>query len=274
MTAETTPIPGLTEDGQLLTATIDAVRTAGERVREQFTADARPADLPAIWAALAANDAISNAYLRDALLAARPGAGWVEEELDSSLLPDGEWWVTDPVEGNVNAVHGLPDWAVTATLIRDNRPVLAAVHLPMTGDTYTAVAGGGAFQNGTPLNVSAKSDLRSAYVGTGQAQPGENAETVRRMGESTSAMLTDGFVLRTSVPATLQLTQVAAGRMDVFWQFSEVRSGLVSGALLVAEAGGTITDIQGRPWTLASDDFLAAAPGVHLQAVTTLSAIR
>jgi myo-inositol-1(or 4)-monophosphatase len=192
----------------------------------------------------------------------------------SGKPPPGEWWVTDPAEGNINHVHGLTDWAVTATLVRDNRPVLTVVHLPLAGTTYTAVAGEGAYQDGVPLRASAKTALNAALSGTGQAMPGESAETFRRFGEAVTAMLNKGLVLRASVPATLQLIHVAAGRMDVFWQFSAVRSGLVAGALLVAEAGGVVTGIQGAPWTLDSADFLAAAPGVHSEAVEVLAGVR
>lgn len=161
----------------------------------------------------------------------------------------------------------------TATLVSDNRPVLTVIHLPLTGDTYTAVAGGGARLNDRPLKVSAKTDLGAALVGTGQAKPGEDKHTFRRIGESVNAMLTDALVVRVSVPATMQLIHVAAGRMDVFWQFSDVRSGLVAGALLVSEAGGTVTDLAGEPWSTAGRDFLAAAPGLHTAAREVLSPI-
>lgn len=157
--------------------------------------------------------------------------------------------------------------------MRDNTPVLTVVHLPLTGDTYTAVRGCGALANGAPLHTSGKSALDSALVGTGQAAPGETTDTFRRLGLSVAAMLDAALVLRVSVPATLQLIQVAAGRMDVFWQFSAVRSGLLAGALLVAEAGGAVTDTRGAPWTLASRDFLAAAPDLSQPAVAVLSLI-
>jgi myo-inositol-1(or 4)-monophosphatase len=86
-------------------------------------------------------------------------------------------------------------------------------------------------------------------------------------------MLEHALVLRVSVPATLQLIQVAAGRSDVFWQYSRVRSGLLAGALLVTESGGTVTDTHGNPWNLESADFLASAPGLHSAAVKILSDI-
>ncbi len=84
-------------------------------------------------------------------------------------------------------------------------------------------------------------------------------------------MMTAGLLVRVSVPATLHLLNVAAGRMDAFFQFSDVRADKVAGALLVAEAGGTVTDLRGRPWTAASPDFLAAAPGIHEQARRVLA---
>ncbi|MET9295040.1 inositol monophosphatase family protein [Streptomyces sp. NPDC003077] len=255
----------------LMSDTTAAVRTAGLTLRERYVPHARGVSLSEVVEEIHANDDAVLDVLREPLLRARPGARWAEDELAGGALPPGEWWVVDPAEGNINHVHGMPDWAVTATLVRDNQPVLTVVHLPLTGDTYTAVAGGGARLNDLPLKVSAKTDLGAALTGTGQAKPGEDHRTFRRIGESVAAMLAGGLVVRVSVPATLQLIHVAAGRMDAFWQFSDVRSGLVAGALLVSEAGGTVTDLAGKPWSTGSPDFLAAAPGIHAAALKVLS---
>ncbi len=80
----------------------------------------------------------------------------------------------DPTEGNINRLHGLPEWAVTATLVRDNQPVLTAVHLPLTGETYTALTGAGAHVDGRPLRVSPTEDLGLSLVATSQASPLEH----------------------------------------------------------------------------------------------------
>lgn len=263
----------VTEDKALLSGVVAAVQAAGGHMRSRFSYDSRPGSPEEVVAAIHANDAASLGMLREALAKARPGAGWDEHEEEGGALPDGEWWVTDPVEGNINHVHGMTDWGVTATLVRDNLPVLTAVHLPMTGDTYAAIRGGGAYLDGARLRPSVKTDLGAALVGTGQATPGEDGETYRRIGQSVTAMLGGALLVRVSVPATLPLLDVASGRTDVFWQYSRVRSGLVAGALLVDEAGGTVTDTHGRPWSLTSDDFLATAPGLHNAAVDVLSAI-
>ncbi|WP_111555719.1 inositol monophosphatase family protein [Kitasatospora sp. SolWspMP-SS2h] len=258
-------------DTTLLPEVTAAVRTAGRTLRDRHTPHARCVSLDEVVAEIHANDDAVLDVLREPLLRARPGSRWAEDELAGGALPPGEWWVVDPAEGNINHVHGLDDWAVTATLVRDNRPVLTVVHLPLTGQTYTAVAGGGAHLDGRPLAVSAKTDLGAALVGTGQARPGEDERTFRRIGDSVTAMLVNGLVVRVSVPATMQLIHVAAGRTDAFWQFSDVRSGLVAGALLVSEAGGTVTDLAGEPWSTGSRDFLAAAPGLHAAALDVLS---
>ncbi|MBT0773377.1 3'(2'),5'-bisphosphate nucleotidase CysQ [Kineosporia sp. J2-2] len=248
-----------------------AARAAGHRLADGFTGTHQLSDWDQVVAAIADADRRSLEVLRPLLERARPQAGWVEDELADGPLAAGEWWVADPVEGAINYVHGVAEWAVTATLVRDNLPVLTVVHLPVTGTTYTAVAGQGAHRDGERLAVSPKTGLRGAYVGTGQASPRESAGTWSLIGRSLTAMMAAAGVTRASVPATLQLIQVAAGRTDGFWQHSAVRSGLLAGALLVAEAGGTVTDLHGRPWSLDSTDFLAATPGIHAEAAGVLS---
>ncbi|MDF5753574.1 inositol monophosphatase family protein [Spongiactinospora sp. TRM90649] len=261
------------EDRALVEKVASAVRSAGARMLERFDTAPRLAGRDEVVAGIYANDAASLAVLRPELTGLRPQAGWVDDELESGPLPPGEWWVTDPIEGNINHVHGMPEWGVTATLVRDNVPIVTVVHLPLTGETYTGVRSGGAFLDGVPLRHSPKTGIEGALVGTGQAKPGESAETFARIGASVTAMLNRAMVIRVSVPATLQLIQVAAGRMEAFWQFSQVRSGLLAGSLLVAEAGGVVTDTHGRPWSLDSDDFLATTPAMHPAAVEILSAI-
>ncbi|MEU1424021.1 3'(2'),5'-bisphosphate nucleotidase CysQ [Kitasatospora sp. NPDC005751] len=260
-----------TADTDLLAQVAIAVREAGSALLARFGDVVHYRTREELMHALAANDDTALDVLRPRLTQLRPEAGWVEDELDGGALPPGEWWVVDPAEGNVNHLHALPDWAVTATLVRENRPVLTVVHLPLTGETYTALAGAGAHLDGRPLHVSPTADLGLGIVATSQARPDENEEVVRRVGSSITAMLFDALVVRTAVPATLHLVNVAAGRIDAFWQFAGARADLLPGALLVTEAGGRISDAQGRPWTPLSESFLAAAPGVHAQAVTTLS---
>ncbi|MEU5918967.1 3'(2'),5'-bisphosphate nucleotidase CysQ [Streptomyces sp. NPDC047141] len=270
-TLQTADSTVVVSDADLLAGTAAAVREAGAALRERFGEVVPYQTREELMSALAANDDTALRILRPRLTRMRPDAGWVEDELDGGALPAGEWWVVDPAEGNVNHLHALPEWAVTATLVRDNQPVLTVVHLPMTGQTYTALAGAGAHLDGRPLSVARTKDLGLSVVATSQARPDEDEDVVRRVGSSITAMLFDALVVRVAVPATLHLLNVAAGRIDAFWQFAGARADLLPGALLVAEAGGRISDAEGRPWTPRSAGFLAAAPGVHAQAVSSLS---
>ncbi|WP_318306712.1 inositol monophosphatase family protein [Amycolatopsis solani] len=248
-----------------------AVRDAGARMLARYAAGSRPSGLPELLANLRDNDTAVAEVLRPALSAIRPEARWLDDEHGSGPLDPGEFWLIDPVGGNVNAVHGMPDWNVGVSLVRDGRPVLAALYFPVLDELFTAAEGGGAFLNGAPLRVSAKTSLDGALAGTGQAQPGHDAEFFARMGKSFTAMSAAALYVRISVPVSHQLAQVAAGRMDLHWQLDNVRSH-AAGVLLVQEAGGVVTDLDGKPWDLTSESYLAAAPGVHAAALEVLTA--
>ncbi|MES2739343.1 MAG: inositol monophosphatase family protein [Pseudomonadota bacterium] len=258
-------------DLDLLPAVMCAVRAAGDALAARFDRAARPAGGARIVEMIDSADAIALAILRPALARARPGAAFDQDEAGGGALPGGEWWVLDPVEGAINFVHGGAEWGVTASLVRDNLPVLAVVYLPLSGDLYSAVRGHGAHRNGADMRVSAKTELNAAMVATGQAAPREDADTRGRIARSVGAMLGAALAVRLAVPATLQLIQVASGQLDLFWQYSQVRAGLMAGALLVAEAGGSVSDTRGHAWRADSADFLAGAPGLTGAAVAALA---
>ena len=261
-----------TERDELVAAAVEsAVFAAAQEIKRLFSFDSRPSGRDDIVSRIAHNDDVSMGILRERLARALPSARIVEDEMAIGRLPEGEWWIIDPVEGAINQIHGMIEWCVTVTLVRDNELILTAVHQGVTGDTYTARTGHGAYHNGKRLNVSAKTEIGSAMVGTGQARPGESVLTYERMGASVTSMMQAALTVRVSVPATIQLIQVAAGRMDGFWQFSQVLSGLASGALLVREAGGVLTDVKGEPWTFDSETFLATSPALNPKMTSVLS---
>ncbi|OQD56279.1 3'(2'),5'-bisphosphate nucleotidase CysQ [Streptomyces phaeoluteigriseus] len=254
----------------LLAATVAAVRQAGALMMTRYSTESRQPGLPELLADLQANDAAVVDTLRPALTEALPSAGWLNDEHGAGPMAAGEWWLIDPVGGNVNAVHGMPDWNIGVSLVRDGRPVLAAVYFPVLDEMFTATEGDGAFLNGVRLRASVKTSLDGALTGTGQAKPGHDPELARRMGSAFTEMMNSALYVRVSVPVTGQLAQVAAGRMDLHWQFDNVRSH-AAGVLLVQEAGGIVTDLEGKAWELATGSYLAAAPGVHAAALEVLT---
>jgi len=250
----------------LLEATTTAVRNAGKQLR---SIGSRPSNAEALRAALRANDDAVTEVLRPVLTAALPGSGWNTDEHGSGQMPDGDWWVGDPVGGNLHALYGLADWNIGVSLVRDGRPVLAVLHTPLAGETFTAVAGEGTLLNGVPVHVSEKTDLSLALAGTGQAKPNRDPANARRVGAAIAAMMQHALYVRASVPVSHQLAQVAAGRMDLHWQFDNLRSHIAP-VLIVQEAGATVTDLDGKPWQITSDGYLAAAPGLHAAALDIL----
>jgi myo-inositol-1(or 4)-monophosphatase len=260
----------MTTEQHLSAAVVSAVHAAATHVTRPAQT---PTTGPELFAALRANDEAVSAILEPALLAALPGSRWTSDEHGSGPMPDGDWWVVDPVGGNMNAVQGMPDWNIGVSLVRDGRPVLAVWHAPEPDETFTAIDGAGAYRNGVRLNASAKTDLTLALTGTGQAKPTRDPALAQRSGRAVAAMLENALYVRSSVPVGQQLTHVAAGRMDVHWQFDNLRSHI--GPVLIArEAGATVTDFDGEPWRLTGDGYLAAAPGLHRAALDVLEKAR
>lgn len=260
------------DDTALLAEVEETAGAAGDRLLAVFSPDARPAGRSDMFTAGRRNEEVSLGRLRTALTAMRPGAGWVDEDMETTALPPGEWWTVDSVEGSVNHVHGMSEWCVSVTLLRDGEPVLTVVRQPIGDRTYSAVRGGGAWLNGERLHVSVKTELNAAIVATGQAEA-EQTGTYRRIGESITAMLGSALLVRASVPSTFPMLLVAAGQNDVFWQYEPVLPGIAAGVLLVTEAGGIASRVDGSPWSPGASDILVGAPGLYGAAVDVLRTV-
>jgi myo-inositol-1(or 4)-monophosphatase len=257
---------------QLLDEATRVATEAGDRLLATWSPDSRPASRDELMAAAARNEEASSAGLREALATLRPQARWLAEEQETGALPGGEWWVVDNAEGSVNHVHGLPEWGVSITLVRDGVPELGVFRQPLGDDTWTARRGHGAWRNGRPLAVSRQAGLDLAIVGTGQAEAGQ-AGTYARIGRSVTALLEQAFLVRVTVPSTFPLLLVASGQMEAFWQYQPVLPGVALGVLLATEAGGVATAIDGSPWSPAADTVLVAAPGVQAEMVRALGQV-
>ncbi|MFC1411601.1 inositol monophosphatase [Streptacidiphilus sp. N1-12] len=229
---------------------------------------------PAFKAAFDAVDRPTTALLRERLEIALPGTAWAEE-IDTDLPPGGEQWVVDAVDGAVQYLQGLPQWSVSIALVREGRPVLAALHSAVLGHTYTAALGGGAFLDGAPITPSGKTDLSLALVATSQPpfvgrQPGAVADA----GRALSLLLPAVGAVRNLGPTSWQLADVGSGRIDAFYEYGRDAGNLLAGSLVASEAGALVTDINGRPWHPASPGFLAAPPALHGRILSLLATAR
>lgn len=259
-------------DRQLLADVVAIAEQTGARLLTLFDPSKRIDGVPALLAALRANEEAAEPGLRTALLALRPQAHWYDDDKSSAPL-DGEWWVVDAVEGNINHVHGTAEWGVSIALVRNGVPVLAVVRQPVGDLTWTAVRGGGARLNGARLQVSSKAELRAAIVATGQAEVGQ-VDTYRQIGDSITRMLHHALLVRAVVPSTFPMLLVAAGRNDAFWQYRPTLPGVAAGSLFIVEAGGRVTAIDGAAWAPGSPDILATTPQLQPAVIAALTTAR
>ncbi len=179
------------------------------------------------------------------------------------------YWAVDPLDGTTNYLHAFPAVGVSVALVAEGRPAIGVVHAPFLGrgetETYVGWAGGGAWHGRERLSVSAR-DPGKAIVGTGF--PFRRKDRLPRYLAAFAAAL-EGFEdLRRPGAAALDLTWVAAGVFDGFFELGLGTWDVAAGALLIREAGGTVTDWEGGERYLESGDILAGPPRIHAKLLT------
>jgi myo-inositol-1(or 4)-monophosphatase len=184
-------------------------------------------------------DIAVDVLLRQRLSAAAPGIGWLSEEsaddparLDARLV-----WIVDPIDGTRGYIAGLPDWAVSAALVKDGRPIAACLFAPVTDEFFMAVAGNGATRNGEPITVTPGAELADMRV----AGPKNFLERV--------AAIAPPFTVVPRVHSlALRLARVAQGTIDAAIAGGSSHDwDLAAADLLVHEAGGALTPFGGGP---------------------------
>jgi myo-inositol-1(or 4)-monophosphatase len=205
-------------------------------------------------------DLASQRRVRDILLGAFPGHGFLGEEGtgdgpgDRSDSP--HRWIVDPLDGTTNYVHGVPIYCVSVALEESGRIVVATVYNPVSQQCFTAAEGQGAYLNGVRIKTSEVGCLADALVavsfGAGADRNGCEVATFLEVLPTCQAVRRFGS-------AALNLSMLAAGRIDVYWATSTKSWDMAAGLLLVQEAGGVITGIDGSPVDLADPRFAAAA---------------
>jgi myo-inositol-1(or 4)-monophosphatase len=181
-------------------------------------------------------------------------------------------WVFDPVDGTTNYAHGLPIFCSALSLEIDGEPHVAAVYDPSRRELFTAERGQGAWLNGAPLRVSSAATLIDSLLCTGfpysvQQDP---AELVGIFGE----FIAKARAVRRLGSAAIDLCYVAAGRLDGFWEMKLHPWDMSSGALIVEEAGGTVTNTQGGPFSSREGSVLASNGRIHGQMLDTIESFR
>ena len=190
-------------------------------------------------------DRKAEALITERLLAARPGDAVLGEEGGQrSASRSGVRWVVDPLDGTVNYLYGLPQWAVSIAAEADGVIVAGVVTAPRLGETYRAIRGGGAWLNGEPLACGAGPSLAQALVATGF---GYDAGRRKVQGEVVAALLPQVRDIRRAGSAAVDLCMVAAGRVDAFYERGLNYWDYAAGGLIAREAGAVVGGLSGRP---------------------------
>ena len=184
-----------------------------------------------------------------------------EELGGSASIPSGPCWVFDPIDGTTNYAHGLPIFCASLALEIDGTAEVAAVFDPTREELFTAERHGGAFLNGRPLHVSSAATLVDAMLVTGFPYDvhGRVDELVSLFG----AFVARARAVRRLGSAAIDLCYVAAGRLDGFWERDLKPWDISAGALIVVEAGGCVTTMDGGPFKSRSGEVLATNGRLH-----------
>jgi myo-inositol-1(or 4)-monophosphatase len=209
-----------------------------------------------------------------ALVAERfPGHQVLAEELGGSAsVPSGPCWVFDPIDGTTNYTHGLPIFCASLALEIDGVAEVSAVYDPTRRELFTAERGGGAFLNGRALRVSAAATLVDAMLVTGF--PYDVHARVDEIVGLFGAFVGRARAVRRLGSAALDLCYVAAGRLDAFWESDLKPWDVAGGALIVAEAGGRVSAMDGSPFSSRGRHVLASNTHLHDQMLDVIREFR
>ena len=218
---------------------------------------------------VSAADHRAEEIIRTELERARPDYGFLMEESGETRGRDPQHrWIVDPLDGTTNFLHGIPQFAISIALERQGRLSAALVYNPITDELFTAERGGGAFLNDRRLRVAARTSMADAVIGTGMPFMGRG-DRDRYMAELAGLIPAVAGVRRFGA-AALDLAWVAAGRFDGFWERGLHAWDMAAGILLIREAGGYVTDLDGGEAILERGHIVAGNEAIHRQLLTLL----
>jgi len=177
-------------------------------------------------------------------------------------------WIIDPLDGTTNFLHGFPQYAVSIALQQKDVIMQAVVYDPTRNEMFTASRGGGAFLNDRRIRVSKTKELADSLVSTGF--PYKTFGKVDQYLAMLKDVLQKSAGVRRPGSAALDLCYVAAGRFDAYWQLGLQPWDIAAGSLLVQEAGGLVTDLDGEGGFLESGDLISGSPRVFAQLLQVL----
>jgi myo-inositol-1(or 4)-monophosphatase len=245
---------------------VDVARRAAGRAAG-FLRDTTPPP-PADWIEKGRRDFVTQvdrraeALITEVLTRDAPGSTVIGEELSPLVAPaDDVTWIVDPLDGTTNYLHGYPQYAVSIACAVGGALRGGVVHDVARDLAYWGGVGLGAWQGERPLHVSRLIEPRHALVGTGF--PFKNLPMLRRYQDQFAAVMGATSGIRRAGAAALDLADVAAGRLDCFWELTLAPWDVAAGVVLIREAGGVVTTVDGSNDVLQHGSLVAGNPVLH-----------
>jgi myo-inositol-1(or 4)-monophosphatase len=255
----------------LIDTAVEAARAGAAELLARFRGAELAVRAKADHDFVTAADEASEAAVLAAIARRQPGHAILAEEkgivggTDTRHL-----WVVDPLDGTTNYLQGLPIWGISVACLRDGEPVVGVVHDPLDDQFFVAERGGGARWNGQPMRVSTRPGLEDGFVATGY--PFKARAALDHYLAAFRAVFLRARAIRRCGAAVLDLAYTAAGVYDGFFEFRLAPWDLAAGALLIEEAGGRATDLDGGRRFLRSGNLVAGSPAVQAEILALVAA--
>ena len=220
---------------------------------------------------VSAADKRAEETLKEELLTARPGYSFIGEEGGKITGTDqSHTWIVDPLDGTTNFLHGIPQFAISIGLEREGTLIAGLVLNPVTDEMFLAERGKGAFLNDKRIRVAARKNMGEAVVSCGLPHYGRgDLELFRR---EFGVIQEKVAGLRRFGAAALDLAFVAAGRFDGFWERNLHPWDIAAGQIMVREAGGSVSGIDGKDDALSTGHVVCGNEFVHGELLKMLKA--
>ncbi|HEV7593531.1 MAG TPA: inositol monophosphatase family protein [Gemmatimonadaceae bacterium] len=255
---------------ELLDIALEAARAGAVVIRD---ATARREKL--VWEMKSRSDFVSEVdkaseqRIVDVVRRRCPDAIVLGEELSpAAASAEGLVVIADPLDGTTNFLHGYLEYAVSIAIARDGIVCAGVVLNVARGDEFKAVKGGGAFLNEQPIRVSSLRDPGRSLIGTGF--PFKTLELLPQYMAQFSLVMRGTAGIRRAGSAALDLSNVACGRFDAFWELTLAPWDVAAGMLMVQEAGGIVSDLEGNPARPVAGAFVAGNPAMHAWLLQTV----
>jgi|TARA_B100001750_G_scaffold247615_1_gene274013 myo-inositol-1(or 4)-monophosphatase len=238
-----------------------AARDAADLILHANEIDRKTSNKSTITDLVTKTDKNAEQVIKDDILAKFPDHSILAEESGETKSSSEYLWVIDPLDGTTNFVHGLSPYCVSIALLKNNTPLLAVISELPAENLYWAVKGNGAFCNGEKISVSSRKSINDSLLITGFSyQHDSKWETNMKLFKDFTKI---SHGVRRIGSAAADLCYVASGKADAFWEIGLYPWDSAAGILLVDEAGGKVTRMDGRPYNIFDEQILATNNLIH-----------